>query len=108
MKLAIIVYSNEPETILNALELSHYALEDHDEVRVFLLGEGIGAGAHDYAKEPYSIIDEMKKFVDNGGQLFASSKHLGAREPGYAELCMPSSMSEVYKMIKESDTVVTF
>jgi len=106
-KLTIVIYSTNPETILDALELSHHALKEGDEVRVLLLGKGLeGQGL--YAKGPEtSVIHEMKRFVGDGGQLFAYSKYFSAGESWYAELCKLSGMSDMYKMIKESDTVVT-
>jgi sulfur relay (sulfurtransferase) complex TusBCD TusD component (DsrE family) len=106
-KLAVVIYSTDPETILNALELSHHALKDGDEVRVLLLGRGLeGQGL--YAKGPETtVVHEMKNFVDDGGQIFAPSKYSAAGESWYVELCQLSGMSDMYKMIKESDTVVT-
>ena len=38
MKLGIVVYSNDPETVFNAFRLGVFSLGKGDSVRVFLLG----------------------------------------------------------------------
>lgn len=41
MKLAIIIYSNDPETVWNAFRLGIFSRKQGDTVSVFLLGKGV-------------------------------------------------------------------
>jgi len=41
MKLGVVVYSNDPESVWNAFRLGNFALHGGDEVQVFLLGKGV-------------------------------------------------------------------
>ncbi len=41
--LAIVIYSNDTETVWNALRLANYALTQKDTVKIFLLGKGFGS-----------------------------------------------------------------
>lgn len=43
MKLAMVIYSNEPETVWNAFRLGVQALGQGDQVGIFLLGRGGGS-----------------------------------------------------------------
>jgi uncharacterized protein involved in oxidation of intracellular sulfur len=45
MKLGIIIYSNDSETVWNAFHLGNFSLKQRDEVNVFLLGKGVEADA---------------------------------------------------------------
>ena len=42
MKLGIVIYSNDPETVWNAFRFGNFSLKEEDEVKVFLIGEGCG------------------------------------------------------------------
>lgn len=112
MKLGIIVYSNDPETVQNAFEFSRYALQNGDQVRVCLLGKGVEADSlsktESYAAQPFKVLDEMQQFISSGGQILASTKCLAGRELGVGDLCTSSTMKDIYGVVKESDKVVTF
>ncbi len=41
MKIGIIIYSNDPETVWNAFRLGNYAIKEGDEVKAFLSGKGV-------------------------------------------------------------------
>lgn len=41
MKLAIVIASNDPETVFNALRLGNFARKEGDEVGAFLVGKGV-------------------------------------------------------------------
>ena len=43
MKLAIVIYSNDPETVWNAFRFGVFARKQGDAVSVFLLGKGVEA-----------------------------------------------------------------
>lgn len=42
MKLGIVIYTNDSESVWNAFRFGNYAVKHHqDEVRVFLIGKGV-------------------------------------------------------------------
>ena len=41
MKLAIIISTNNSETNWNALRLDNFAIKQEDEVKIFLIGQGV-------------------------------------------------------------------
>jgi len=41
MKLGIVIYSNDPETVWNAFRLGVFSLKEKDTVKVFLLAKGV-------------------------------------------------------------------
>jgi len=112
MKIGIVIYSNDSEAISNALDLANYAQQQGDKVNVFLIGKGVEAPTlsktEGYARQPFKITEHIKKLIDNGGQIFASGKCLEFRDLGLPDLCVISSMQNLYAMIKESDKVITF
>jgi uncharacterized protein involved in oxidation of intracellular sulfur len=46
MKIGIVIYSNDAETVWNAFRLGNFALKERDEVKVFLLAKGVEAEAY--------------------------------------------------------------
>jgi predicted peroxiredoxin len=112
MRLGVIVYTNDPETMQNALEFANYSQLKKDIVRVYLLGKGVEYQVHGkmegYSTQPFKTIEHMKKFIDNGGEILASGKCLEFRELGVPELCKISSIDDLYSIVTESDRVVTF
>jgi uncharacterized protein involved in oxidation of intracellular sulfur len=45
IKLGIVVYSDDAETVWNAFRFGNFALNQKDEVNVFLLGKGAESGS---------------------------------------------------------------
>jgi uncharacterized protein involved in oxidation of intracellular sulfur len=41
VKLGIIIYSNDPESVWNAFRLGNYAIKEGDEVKAFPSGKGV-------------------------------------------------------------------
>lgn len=106
MKLGIIIYSNDPETVWNAFRLANFALKAGDEVKVFLLAKGVECELIDTDK--FKVTEQMKRFVDNGGQILACGTCLKIRHSSGSQICPLSSMEDLYEIIKTSDKLVTF
>lgn len=105
MKLGIIVYSSDPETVWNAFRLGSFALKEGEEVKAFLLAKGVEADTLD-TKE-FKVTDQMQSFVDHGGSILACGTCLKLRQTEGSELCPLSTMQDLYDMIAESDKVVS-
>jgi uncharacterized protein involved in oxidation of intracellular sulfur len=112
MKLGIIVSSNDPETLQNALEFASFSLSKKDSVKVYLLGKGVELEVHGkmegYYQQPVKTTEYVKKFIDGGGQILASKKCFEFRQLGVPEFCTVSSVGDLYNMIQESDRILTF
>jgi uncharacterized protein involved in oxidation of intracellular sulfur len=106
MKLGIIIYSNDTETVWNAFRLGVFSLKQKDEVKVFLLGKGVECESIDTDK--FKVTEQIKQFIDNGGNVLACGSCLKIRNSQGSEACPLSTMKDLCDMIKESDKVVTF
>ncbi len=106
MKIGIIVYSNEPETVWNAVRYGNFAIKEGDEVKIFLMGKGVEAESLDTEKFP--VTQQMKDFISSGGRIFACGTCLKLRNAEATDICLIAGMKDMHAIIKESDRVVTF
>ncbi|MFQ5925394.1 MAG: DsrE family protein [Dehalococcoidia bacterium] len=104
MRLGIIVNTNDPETAWNALRLGSEALSTGNEVNLFLLGAGVEI--ENIKDEAFNVAAALTSFSEDGGKLMACGTCLSLRDRG-AGVCPISTMSELVKMISDSDKVVT-
>jgi len=105
MKIGIIIYSDDSETVWNAFRFGNFALSEGDEVKVFLLAKGVECESLDTDK--FRITEQMQKFVDSGGELLACGTCLKIRQ-SELEMCPLSTMRDLYELVKECDRIVTF
>jgi len=106
MKLGIVIYSNDAETVWNAFRLGVFALKKGDAVKVFLLAKGVECEAIDSLQ--FKVTEQMRAFVDGGGKIFACGTCLKIRDAGGSDICPISTMSELHEIVQESDKVLTF
>ncbi|WP_457591713.1 DsrE family protein [Geoglobus sp.] len=92
MKLGIVIYSNDVETVWNTYRFANFALKAGDEVKVFLLGKGVDC--ENMNDERFNLREQMEEFVKNGGKIYACGTCLKIRDSS-PELC-PVSMMEEY------------
>jgi len=105
MKLGIVIYSNDTETVWNAFRLGVFSLKQKDMVKVFLLANGVKAESLDTDK--FKVTEQIQEFVDNGGQILACGTCLKIRNSEGSEICPLSTMNDLYQLIKESDKVIS-
>jgi sulfur relay (sulfurtransferase) complex TusBCD TusD component (DsrE family) len=106
MKIGIVIYSNDAETVWNAFRYGNYALGEGDVVKAFLLAKGVECESID--TDEFKVTEQMRTFVDNGGAILACGTCLKIRHSKGSEMCPLSSMKDLYEIVKESDRVVTF
>jgi uncharacterized protein involved in oxidation of intracellular sulfur len=106
MKLGIIVYSQDAETVWNAFRLGVYSLGQGDQASAFLLAKGVECQSLDGGQ--FKVSEQMQAFHDQGGQILACGTCLKMRHQEGTEMCPLSSMKDLYEMIKTSDKVVSF
>ncbi len=106
MKLGIVIYSNDSETVWNAFRLGNLALKERDQVKVFLLAKGVECESLD--TNQFNVTSQMRSFIDDGGKIFACGTCLKIRQSNGTELCPLSTMKDLYEIVRESDKIVTF
>jgi uncharacterized protein involved in oxidation of intracellular sulfur len=106
MKLGIIIYSMDSETVWNAFRLGVFSLNQGDQVKAFLLAKGVEC--EKLNTDQFKVTEQMQAFVDNGGKILACGTCLKLRHSEGTELCPLSTMKDLHDIIKESDQVVTF
>ncbi len=106
MKLGMVIYSNDPETVFNAFRLGVFSLGKNDSVKAFLLAKGVESETLDNGK--FKVSEQMQEFVNNGGEVFACGTCLKIRKSGSTDMCPMSTLDDLHNIIKDSDKVLTF
>lgn len=106
MKIGIIIHSNDSETVWNAFRFGNFALQEGDNVKVFLLAKGVECESLD--TEKFQITEQMRSFVSNNGEIFACGSCLKIRQSGGSETCPISTMKDMYEIVKECDKTIAF
>ena len=106
MKLGIIIYSNDSETVWNAFRFGNFTLAMGDQVGVFLLGKGVEIESLDTDK--FAVSEQVQTMVNNGGKLFACGTCLELRQLEISKIYKVSTLKDLYEIVKESDRVVSF
>ena len=106
MKLGIIIYSNDAETVWNAFRFANFSLKEGDTVKIFLLAKGVEYESLD--SEKFDIKEQTKSFLDKNGIIFACGTCLKSRNSEGSEMCPISTMKDLYELVKESDKVISF
>ena len=111
MKVAIIISSNDAETVWNAFRFANTSLVYDDSVSVFLLGKGVEALT--VSTLSFDIEEQLNLFNESGGKLIGCGVCCESRSdemPGLVDSlsCDIGSMQTLYVLTKESDRVYTF
>jgi len=105
-KIGIVIYSNDEETMWNALRLANFAKENGNEVNVFLLGKGVELDK--LVKTNENLAEQTQQFLDAGGNIMGCGTCLASRKNNEPQYCKFSSMDDLYQLIMKSDKVLTF
>lgn len=106
MKIGIVIYSNDPETVWNAFRFGNFAIKEGDAVKIFLLAKGVECESIDNDK--FKVTEQMRTLVDKGGKIFACGTCLKIRQSEGSEMCPLSTMKDMHEIVKWSDRIVTF
>ena len=69
MNIGIVISQTEPETVWNAFRFANFSLGRKHKVRTFLMGKGVECV--DIINEEFPVIDEINKYIDSEGEMFA-------------------------------------
>ncbi len=105
-KIGVIISSNDAETCWNAFRFANFCLNSKDEAKVFLIGKGVEY--QQISSAEFNIVEQAEKLLGAGGKIFACGTCIKSRQQKESNLCPISTMQDMYKIVSESDRIVTF
>ena len=106
MKLGILLSTSDAEVAWNAFRLGNTSLAARHEVTVFLLNKGVEI--EDIKNEKYDVKKQITIFLENKGRIAACGTCLKSRQKKGSAVCPISTMSDLLRLVEESDKVLTF
>lgn len=106
MKIGIILETKKYEKAWNAFRFSVTAKKQGHEVKLFLMGEAVECEG--LTHEKYNVDEQLRKFVEVGGEILACGTCLKSRKLDSSEACPISTMIDCVNVVVWSDKVVTF
>ena len=107
MKIGIILQSNNPEHIWNTFRFGITSLKASHDVTIFLMSEG--AELDTIADtEHFNISKKVAEYKGLKGSLYACGTCLEIRGKKESGVCPVSTMTDLLKMVEESDKVLVF
>ncbi len=111
MNIAIVVYSNDSETVWNAFRFANTSLANDNQVTIFLLGKGVEAVI--LSTLQFDIQEQMDLFKESGGNMIGCGVCCENRKDEMPSLtkdlnCEMGSMQQLYGIVAEADKVITF
>ncbi|HOY38644.1 MAG: DsrE family protein [Bacteroidales bacterium] len=104
--IGIILYSNDVETLWNALRFANFAKSSGDTVSIFLLGKGVELDI--LVKSNADLKDQTETFLGSGGTILGCGTCLNSRKMNEPQVCQFSSMSDLYDIVRKNKIVLTF
>ena len=104
--IGMVIYSNDTETVWNALRLANYSKNQGDSVSIFLLGKGVELD--NLVKTDKDMKEQADKFLENGGIILGCGTCLQSRKNNEPEVCKFSSLADLYELIRKNKIVLTF
>ena len=106
MKLGIVVYSGDSETVWNAFRFANFSLAMADKVMVFLLGKGVECDTLDTGK--FMVSEQMKSFLEAGGKGWVCSTCLEIHKREAPKMFSLATLKNLHDIVEQSDRVLTF
>lgn len=106
MKLGIIIETKEYEKAWNSMRFAVAAKKNGNDVKVFLMGEAVECEG--LIHEKYNVDEQLKAFVNIGGEILACGTCLKSRKLGETEACPISNMTDCVDLVVWADKMVTF
>ena len=104
--IGIVIYSNDIETVWNALRFANYSKTEGDTVGIFLLGKGVEL--ENLVSSDKNIKEQTDIFTGSGGTILGCGTCLKSRNNYEPRVCKFSSMNDLYDLIRKNKTVLTF
>ena len=104
--IGIIIYSNETETVWNALRFANFSKSEGDTVSIFLLGKGVEV--EKLSEGNTDIKEQIDLLLQNGGTILGCGTCLQTRNNNAPKVCKFSSMADLYALVRKNKIIITF
>ncbi len=105
MKLGIVITRTDAESVFNVLRLALYSLEQGDQVRIFLSGQGVEL--EEISSSRFAVKELAEQVLARGGEFLACGTCLQLRQRDGSEVCPLSTLADHYALIRDSDRLIT-
>ncbi len=106
MKIGLVIYSGEAETVWSAFRYANHALSQGDKVSAFLIGQGVTIES--VGTDIFQVGEQAQAYLRAGGKLMACKTCLELHHIKPSELYRVSVLKDLHEMVQESDKVLTF
>lgn len=104
--IGMVIYSNDVETVWNALRLANHSKTQGDTVSIFLLGKGVEVD--DLVNENEDLKEQVDSFLEKGGTILGCGTCLQSRKKDEPQVCTFSSLADLYEVVRKNKIVLTF
>ncbi len=104
--IGIVVYSNDAETVWNAMRFANFSKNEGDTVSIFLLGKGVELDSMITTDE--NIKKQTDAFLDSGGTILGCGTCLKSRKNNAPQVCEISTLKDLYQLVRKNKIVLTF
>lgn len=105
VKIGLVIQSNDPETVWNALRFANTSLDADHTVQIFLLGKGVEI--EKIRDSNFDVHEVLERFLKGKGEIYACGTCLESRKTE-AKICPVSTMTELLKIVERADKVLVF
>ena len=106
MKVGIVIYSNDSETVWNAFRFANFTAAMNEEVSVFILAKGVEWETLD--TETFKVKEEVQEFLKSEGRIFICGTCLEIHKLKAPETFVVATLKELYDIVEQSDRIITF
>jgi len=106
MKYLLIINSNDPEKMWNALRFGSAVLSRGHEASAFLLGSAVEI--EHLGSERFDVEKLLLRFDELGGVVLSCTTCLRIRKMDAAAVCPMSTMDDLARLTEEADRVLVF
>jgi hypothetical protein len=104
--IGIVIYSNDVETVWNAMRFANFSKYQGDTVSIFLLGKGVELD--NLIKTEANLKEQSDTFLQSGGTILGCGTCLSSRNNNEPQVCKFSSMADLYLLVRKNKIVLTF
>lgn len=106
MKLGIILETQDPEQVWNALRFATTACQRSHQVKLFLMGAAVTIDSIQTAR--YDVAEALTTYTTAGGEVLACGTCLKNRQLTGETSCPSSTMADCVALVEWADKTVTF
>jgi len=104
--IGIVIFSNDVETVWNAMRFANFSKNQGDTVRIFLLGKGVELD--NLVKTEVNLKEQADAFLQSGGVILGCGTCLSSRNNNEPQICKFSSMADLYELVRKNKIILTF